>query len=46
MISKGLLFHLVSVNDLDHDILSIDSLPVGNEFRDVFTEDLHVVPPP
>ena len=30
MISKGLLCHLVSVNDLDHDISSIDSVPVVN----------------
>ena len=31
MISKGLLFHLVSVNDLDHDIPSMDSVPVVNK---------------
>ena len=36
MMSKGLLCHLVSVNDLDHDIPSIDSVPVVNEFLDVF----------
>ena len=46
MMSKGLLCHLVSVNDLDHDIRSIDSLPVVNEFQDVFPDDLHGVPPP
>ena len=32
MMSKGLLCHLVSVNDLYHDIPSIDSVPVVNEF--------------
>ena len=45
MISKGLLCHLVSVNDLDHDIPSIDSVPVVNEFQDVFPDDFHGVPP-
>ena len=44
MMAKGLLCHLVSVNDLDHDVPFIDSLPV-NEFLDVFREDLPVVPP-
>ncbi|XP_069152840.1 uncharacterized protein [Solanum lycopersicum] len=46
MMYKGLLCHLVSVNDLDHDIRSIDSLPVVNEFQDVFVDDLPEVPPP
>ena len=40
MMSKGLLCHLVSVNDLDHDFSSIDSLPVVSDFRDVFPDDL------
>ena len=39
MMSKGLLYHLVSVNDLDHDIPSIDSVPVVNECLDVFLDD-------
>ena len=43
---KGLLCHLVSVNDLDHDISSIDSVPVVHEFHDVFPDDLAGVPPP
>ena len=46
IISKGLLCHIVSVNDLDHDIPSIDSVPVMNEFLDVFPNDLSRVPPP
>ena len=33
IMSKGLLCHLVSVNDLDHDIPSIDSVLVVNESR-------------
>ena len=40
IMSKGLLCHLVSVNDLDHDIPSIDSVPIVSEFQDVFPHDL------
>ena len=46
MIYKGLLCHRVSVNELDHDILSIDSVPVVNKFQDVFPDDFPGVPPP
>ena len=46
MISKGLLCHFVSVNYLDHDILSIDSVCVVIELQDVFPNDLPKVPPP
>ena len=35
----------MSVNDLDHDVPSIDSVPVVNEFLDVFPEDLPGVLP-
>ena len=45
MIFKVLLCHLVSVNDLDHEIPSIDSAPLVNEFLDMFPEDLSRVPP-
>ena len=45
MMSKGLLFHLGNVKDLYHDIPSIDSMPVVNEFLDVFSEDFPGVPP-
>ena len=46
MMSKGLLCHLVSVNDLDHYIPSIESVPVVNEFQDVFLDDFTGVPLP
>ena len=46
MIYKGSLFHLVSVNDLDHEIPFIDSVPVVNEFPDVFPDNFSGVPPP
>ena len=45
MMVKGLLFHLVSVNDFDHYVPSIDSVPVVNEFLDVFPDDLLGIPP-
>ena len=44
--SKGLLCHLATVNDLDHDIPSIDLVPVVNEFPDVFPNDIPGVPSP
>ena len=39
MMSKGLLCHLVSVNYLDHYIPSKESLPIVNEFLNVFNDD-------
>ena len=44
--SKGLLCHLVIVNNVDYGIPSIDSVSVVNEFQDVFPDDLPRVPPP
>ena len=44
--SKGLLCHLLSVKNLDHDIPFIDSIPIVNEFQDVFPDDFPGVPPP
>ena len=46
MISKELLCHFVSVNNLYHEIHSIDLVPVVNEFQDVFPDDLPGAPPP
>ena len=45
MVSKRFLCHLVSVNDLNHDIPSIDLVLVESEFQDVFPDVLHEVPP-
>ena len=42
---KGLLGNIVSVNDLDHKIPSIESATVVNMFPDVFPDDLPGVPP-
>ena len=46
MMSKGLLSSSGEVNDLDHDIPSIESVPLVIEFEDVFPDDLPRVPPP
>ena len=40
MMSKGLLCHLVSINDLNRDSPSIDSAIIVSEILDVFPEDL------
>ena len=36
----------MSVNDLDQDVPSIDSMPVMNKFQDVFPDHFPEVPPP
>ena len=46
MMSNGLLCHLMRVNDLDHEIPSIDSVAVVNEFPNVFPDNFSGVPPP
>ena len=45
MMSERSLWQLVSVNNLDHDVPSIDSVLVVNEFQDVFPDKLFGVPP-
>ena len=45
MMSNGLLCNLVSFNDSDCDIPSIELVHVVNEFLDVFPEDLPGFPP-
>uniref|UniRef100_A0A1U7Y735 Uncharacterized protein LOC104241801 n=1 Tax=Nicotiana sylvestris TaxID=4096 RepID=A0A1U7Y735_NICSY len=45
MISKGYIYHLVRVKDADAQILTLQSVPIVNEFPEVFPEDLPGVPP-
>ena len=45
LISKGCLYHIVRVNDVESKVPHIESIPVVNEFLDVFPEDLPGVPP-
>ena len=45
MISKGCLYHIVRVQDLDSEIPPTESVPVVTEFLEVFPNDLPVIPP-
>ncbi|KAH0728122.1 hypothetical protein KY284_003987 [Solanum tuberosum] len=45
LISKGCLYHLVRVRDMESKTLLIESVPIVNEFLDVFPNDLPGVPP-
>ncbi|KAH0743187.1 hypothetical protein KY290_031180 [Solanum tuberosum] len=45
MISKGYLYHLVWVKDSSSETLTFESVPLVNEFPEVFREDLPRVPP-
>ncbi|XP_070009934.1 uncharacterized protein [Nicotiana sylvestris] len=45
MIRKGCIYHLVHVTDTDAEAPSLESVPVVNEFLDVFPDELHGVPP-
>ena len=45
MISKGCLYHIVRVQDLDSKISPIESVPVVREFPKVFPNDLSGIPP-
>ncbi|KAH0743109.1 hypothetical protein KY290_031102 [Solanum tuberosum] len=45
MISKGCLYHLVWVKDSSSETPTLESVPVVNEFPEVFPEDLPRVPP-
>ena len=44
MLSKGYLYNLVRVNDLEHKVPSIDFVSIVNEFQDVFPENLPRIP--
>ncbi|XP_019258898.1 PREDICTED: uncharacterized protein LOC109237094 [Nicotiana attenuata] len=45
MISKGYIYHLVRVKDADAQIPTLQSVPIANEFPEVFPEDLPGIPP-
>ncbi|KAH0682275.1 hypothetical protein KY289_020027 [Solanum tuberosum] len=45
MISKCYLYHLVRVKDLSSETPTLESVPVVNDFPEVFPEDLPGVPP-
>ena len=45
MISKGCLYHVVRVKDLECETPSIESLPLVREYPEVFPNDLPGTPP-
>ncbi|XP_070014047.1 uncharacterized protein [Nicotiana sylvestris] len=45
MIKKGCIYHLVRVTDTNAEALSLESVPVVNEFPDVFLDELPGIPP-
>ncbi|XP_070015015.1 uncharacterized protein [Nicotiana sylvestris] len=45
MIKKGCIYHLVWVTDTNAEALSLESVPVVNEFPDVFPDELPGIPP-
>ena len=45
MISKGCVYHLVHVKDSSSEFPSLETVPVVNEYSDVFPKDLPGIPP-
>ncbi|XP_070029088.1 uncharacterized protein [Nicotiana sylvestris] len=45
MIKKGFIYHLVRVTDTNAEVPSLESVPVVNEFPDVFPDELPGIPP-
>ena len=45
MIPKGYLYHLVRLKDYSLETLSLESVPLVCEFPEVFSKDLHGIPP-
>ena len=45
MISKGCLYHIVRVQNLESEVPPIESVPIVSEFSEVFPNDLHGIPP-
>ncbi|WMV18296.1 hypothetical protein MTR67_011681 [Solanum verrucosum] len=45
MITKGCIYHLVRVHDIDAEPPTLQSIPIVNEFLDVFPDKLPGIPP-
>ena len=43
-LSKGYLYNLARVNDLEHEVPSLDFVPIVSDFKYVFQEDLPSFP--
>ncbi|XP_070057405.1 uncharacterized protein [Nicotiana tomentosiformis] len=44
MINKGCIYHLVRVTDTDAEAPTLETVPVVNEFLEVFPDELHGIP--
>ena len=44
MISKGFIYHLVRMRDIDSKAPTSQSVPVVNEYQEVFPDDLPSIP--
>ncbi|XP_070010235.1 uncharacterized protein [Nicotiana sylvestris] len=44
MINKGCIYHSTRVTDTDHKAPTLESVPVGNEFLEVFPDELTGIP--
>src|SRR5688572_26991763 len=45
MISKGCIYHIVRVRDVESEVPPLESVPVVSQFPDVFPDDLPGMPP-
>ncbi|KAH0781380.1 hypothetical protein KY290_000978 [Solanum tuberosum] len=45
IISKGCIYHLVRVRDVDSETPTLQSVPIVNEFLGRFPDELHGIPP-
>ncbi|XP_070054444.1 uncharacterized protein [Nicotiana tomentosiformis] len=45
MINKGCIYHLVRLTDIDAEAPTLESVPVVNEFPEVFPDELPGIPP-
>ncbi|KAL3354000.1 hypothetical protein AABB24_018591 [Solanum stoloniferum] len=45
LISKGCIYHMVHVQDIDKEPMTLQSIPIVNEFPMVFPDDLPGIPP-
>ncbi|XP_070036787.1 uncharacterized protein [Nicotiana tomentosiformis] len=45
MIDKGCLYHIVQVRDINKGTTTLESVPVVNEFPDIFPDELPSLPP-
>ena len=45
MITKGCIYHLIRIHNIDAEPPTLQSIPVVSEFLDVFPDELPGIPP-